>query len=451
MNKLRVAPFGIRGFVGESLPPLVVIDYAAAFATYLDGGRVLLGRDTRGSSPMLHAAVTAGLLSAGCEVLDFGVCPTPMLQQAVPGYGARGGISISGGHNGTGWNSLTLVGADGAFLEPPSGEAVLDSFHARVFLKRGARDQGHVQPVTDFAPAYFAALATHLNVAAIANQHYTVLIDPVGGAGCAFLKPFADMLGVRWVPVNAEPTDYLAREPEPRPRSARPMASFIRHVDGDAGFVCSSDMGRLSIVTETGEPVSEEYTLPLIANHLLQKRTGPVVTNICTTRTVDAVAAQHRVPLVKTPVGQAYVMGKCSDIQGVLGGEGSGSVAIPAFSQAFDGFMMMALILEAMAESGAPLSALLRQLPRYAIVKRQVNCSSREGYRALEAIRDATDFVGAGEINRTDGVRVDWSDGWVHVRASRTQSMVRVIAEAEEEAHAQARATEAIRIIQQAL
>lgn len=451
MNKLRVAPFGIRGFIGESLPPAAVIDYAAAFATYLDGGRILLGRDTRGSSPMLHAATTAGLLHAGCKVLDFDVCPTPMLQQAVSRHDADGAISISGGHNGAGWNSLTLIGADGAFLEPLSGESVLDSFHARVFLKRDARRQGRARPVTDFAAAYFSALANHVNIDAIAREKYTVLIDPVGGAGCPFLEAFAHMLGVRLVPINAQPTDYLAREPEPRPRSARPMASFIRHVNGDAGFVCSSDMGRLSVVTETGEPTSEEYTFPLIANHRLHKQVGPVVTNICTTRTLDAVAGQHQAPLIKTRVGQAYVMGACSDIQGVLGGEGSGSVALPAFSAAFDGFMMMALILEAMAESGAPLSELLRQLPRFKIVKRHVMCGSRDAYRALDAIRDADTFVGNGTMDSTDGVRVDWTDGWVHVRSSRTQSMVRVIAEAEDEACAQERVTEAIQIIQQIL
>ncbi len=451
MNKLRVASFGIRGFVGESLPPVAVIDFAAAFATYLDGGRIVLGRDTRGSSPMLHAAVTAGLLSAGCEVLDLGICPTPLLQYSTQPYAAAGALSISGGHNGAGWNSLTLIAADGAFLDPVSGEAVLDHFHARTFRKCGARDIGTVVPMRDYAPAYFAALAEQVNVAAIEQAGFTVLIDPVGGAGSPFLEAFARTVGVQLVPINARPSTYLAREPEPRPRSALPMASFIRYVKGDVGFVCSSDMGRMSVVTESGEPASEEYTLPLIADHLLPKRSGPLVTNICTTRTVDDVAARHRAPLIKTRVGQAYVMDACTDVQGVLGGEGSGSVAVPTFSQGFDGFLMMALLLEAMAESGATVSALLEQLPRYAIVKRQVDSASREAYRALDAVRDAADFIRDGTVDHVDGIRVDWEDGWVHVRTSRTQQLVRVIAEAKDEAVAHARAAGAVQLIQQAL
>ena len=451
MNKLRVASFGIRGFVGESLPPSVVIDFSSAFATYLDGGRVLLGRDTRESSPMLHAATLSALLSAGCDVLDFGICPTPLLQHAGQRFNAAGAISISGGHNAKGWNAMTLIGADGSVLEPGGGETVLDCFHAREFRKRGGCQLGAVRRVTDVAAPYFDALSSFVNVEAIRAAHYTVLIDPVGGAGCPYLQHFAETFHFHLVPINGEPSGYLAREPEPRPRSALQMAAIIRHVQGDVGFVLSSDMGRLSMVTETGEPSSEEYTLPLIADHWLAKHPGTLVTNVCTTRTLDDVARARGGDVVKTRVGQAYVMAAVADAQGVLGGEGSGSVAVPGFSNAFDGFLMMALILEAMAEGKQPLSHLLQELPRYPIVKRSLACGSREGYRAINALRADRHFIGTGRADMTDGLRVDWDDGWVHVRASRTQQLVRVIAEAVREEVAEERAEESIRIMQQVL
>lgn len=451
MNKLRLASFGIRGFIGDSLPPPVVIDFASAFATYLDGGRVLLGRDTRYSSPMLHSAVVSGLVAAGCEVTDFGVCPAPMLQHAVPRFQAAGAVAVSGGHNTMGWNAVSLIGPDGALLEPAGGETVLDIFHARAFRKQDWRRMGRIEPARGFAEPYFAALASYVNVEAVRAAGFTVLIDPVGGAGCPYLAPFAKALGLHLVPINAAPSGYLAREPEPRPRSAIQMASIIRHVEGQAGFVLSSDMGRMSVVTETGEPASEEYTLALMANHVLAKHPGTLVTNICTTRTVDDVARAHGAEVVKTRVGQAYILSALSDSQGQLGGEGSGSVVLPAFSNAFDGFVMMALILEAMAESGETLSTLLSDLPRYHIVKRSVPCGSRDGYRAIEGVRSSDQIAEADHTDLIDGLRADWRDSWVHVRTSQTQQMVRVIAEAVTADVAEARADDMVRIIQQTL
>lgn len=446
---LRLASFGVRGFVGQSLTPRVIMDFASAFGTFVDGQRVLLGRDTRYSSPMIHAAVTASLVSCGCEVLDFGICPTPILQFSVRRRAAAGAVSISGGHNGMGWNAMTLIGQDGAFLEPGGGESVLDRFHAGDFLRRDPFHLGASQVVSDYFEPYLEALSAVVNRAAIRRAGFTVLIDPVGGAGCPFLEEFAQALGFRLVAINAQPSGYLAREPEPRPRTALQMASFIRHVQGHVGFVLSSDLGRLSLVTEEGEPASEEYTFPLIARHLLTKRPGAVVTNCCTSRMIDDLARQYGVVVEKTAVGQAYVMARLADEQGRVGGEGSGSAALPEFSPAFDGFLMMALILENMAESGARASELVRTLPRYHMVKRRVVCSSRQAYRALETYRERAATLTPRTISLTDGVRIDWDDGWVHARASHTEQMIRVISEASVRATAEQRAEEALRLIGQ--
>ena len=446
---LRLASFGVRGFVGQSLTPRVAMDYAAAFGTFVDGGRVLLGRDTRYSSPMLHSAVTASLLSCGCEVLDFGVCPTPVLQFSVKPYEAVGALSISGGHNQMGWNAITLMGHDGAFLDPSAGEAVLDAFHANDFLSRESARMGAVIPRADFFAPYLKALAALVDREAIRRAEFSVLIDPVGGAGCPYLGDFSREFNLRLVAINGEPSGYLAREPEPRPRSALQMASFIRHVHGHAGFVLSSDMGRLSLVTETGEPLSEEFTLPLLVRHLLRQCAGPVVTNCCSSRMVDDVAAAAGVPLLKTPVGQAYVVARMTDEQARVGGEGSGSAAVPGFSRGFDGFLMMALILELMATSGDPLSALVRTLPRYQMVKKSTACNSRAAYHALEDFAAQADGFGAAGIDQTDGVRLDWEDGWLHVRASHTEQLLRVLSESRTRQQAERRAEEALRLIAQ--
>jgi phosphomannomutase len=449
MKTLRVTSFGIRGFVGESLTPKVLIDFASAFATFVEGGRVLIGRDTRYSSPMIHSAVVSGLLSAGCEVVDFGICPTPIVQFSVVPMKAAGALSISGGHNPMGWNALTLIGSDGSFLSPLGGETVLDVFHAGDFRKEDWQHMGSIRNADDFATPYFEALEKHVNVPAIRKAGLTVLIDPVGGAGCSFLESFAARFGFSLVPINAQPSGYLAREAEPRPRSALQMASIIKRLGGHVGFVLSSDMGRLSLVTEDGEPASEEYTFAVIADHVLGKRTGTIVTNCCTTRTIDDIARNRRATVVKSPVGQAFVVSSLMDEQGILGGEGSGSVALPEFSRAFDGFLMMALVLEAMAEKGHRLSELIKGLPRYHIVKKRVVCDSRKGYHALEILRDRLENQAGGRVDHTDGMRVDWDDGWVHARASQTEQMIRVISEAKNRAVAEQRAEDISRIIEQ--
>jgi len=449
---IRLASFGMRGYIGESLTIRTVMDFAAAFGTFVDGGKVLLARDTRYSSPMLHSAVTASLISCGCEVLDLGVCPTPMLQFSVKPMGAAGGVSITGGHHGMGWNSISLIGADGAFLEPSGGETVLDIFHAGDFLRKRSGQIGGVQVVEGFDQEYFAALASHVDVKSIRNAGLKVMIDPLCGAGCPYLPTFAREMGFNLIAVNDQASGYLPREAEPRPRSALQMASFIRHVSGQVGFVLSSDMCRMSMVTESGEPTSEEYTFAVIADYVLSRKPGVVVTNCCTTQTIDDVAARHGSRVVKTPVGQAFIISALEDELGVIGGEGSGSAMLPAFNRGFDGFLMMALVLEAMAVKQLPLSGLLNALPRYHIIKRSLACGSRTGYGALETIKTRLyEFGDVEGFDMTDGLRINWADGWLHARASHTEQIVRVISESKDRELAEKRADMLLRLIGSAI
>ena len=454
MRTLRLASFGIQGSIGDSLTPEIIIDFAAAFGTFLEGAPVLVGRDTRQSSRMLHSAVLAGLMSAGCDILDFGVCPTPMLQFSTPRYKAAGAISISGGHSPMGNNALQLIGPRGAYIEPIVGETVLDIYHARDFTNAPWNKLGKVRKATDFAAPYFTRLAELLDAAAIRKAAFTVVIDPVNGAGCRFIRSFADTLGLRVLPVNDVESGHLAHDPEPRPRNARQAAALMNHIPAHIGMISSSDMGRLSIVSESGETASEEYTLPIIANHVLSRhqsaaKGGVVVTNCCTTRTVDDVAAKHGATVTKTRVGQAYVSSALADENGILGGEGNGSVALPEFSRGFDAFLMMGLILEAMAVQNRRASELISDLPRYHIVKRQVAGEAQRGYRALDRMAGLDEWRAGGTLTSLDGLRVDWPDGWLHLRASQTAPMVRIISEAQSMPIAEARADKAARLLEQ--
>ncbi len=451
MRTLRLASFGVQGSIGDGLTPDIVIDFAAAFGTFLERAPVLVGRDTRQSSRMLHSAVLSGLMSTGCNVIDLGVCPTPMLQFCVPEHGAAGAISISGGHSPMGINAIQLIGGRGAYIEPVVGETVLDIYHARDFSYAPWNQIGKVSRLQDFSRTYFGRLAALLDVDAIRKAAFTVVIDPVNGAGSPYIRPFAECLGLRLIPVNDVASGHVARDPEPRPRNARQVAALMQHIPADIGMISSSDMGRLSVVSEIGETASEEYTLPIIANHVLAKRTGVVVTNCCTTRTVDEVAKRHRATVVKARVGQAFISSALADENGVLGGEGNGSVALPEFNRGFDAFLMMGLILEAMAVRRATASALIADLPRYHIVKQQVAGETHRGYRALERMAESTEWREDGTLSNLDGLRVDWPDGWLHLRASQTAPIVRIISEAETIPVAEARALTAARLLEHLL
>ncbi len=398
---------------------------------------------------MYHQATLVGLQGAGCRVLDLGICPTPIAQHAL-GHTlqAAGGIAISGGHNREGWNAITLLGPDGTHLDPVAGQTVLDYFHTRSYRQADWKSVGRIDsiPQSEFAEPYFRALRKVLNVDKIREQKFSVVIDPVAGAACAFLEAFSTALDFELIAVNAQPSGYFPREPEPRPRSAKQLASLIQRLGGDVGFLLSSDAGRLSIVTESGEPASEEFTLPLVARHILGKRKGSIATNSCTSRMVDDIAQRHNVPVFKAKVGQAFVSAKALDEQAIVAGEGSGGVSLPAFSPGFDGMLGMGLILEAMAETKQTISQLVATLPHYSMVKWQIPCISRRGYPTLERIKKIISEQ-TRTIDLTDGLRIENANGWVHLRVSKTEQLIRVTSESTSKEQAEQQADEMRRLI----
>lgn len=450
---LRVSVGGVRGVVGQTLTPELMIDFAAAFGTHLGNGQVLVGTDTRDSAEMLKRAVISALLSTGCDVVDLGICPTPMLQWLVPQQKAAGGISISAGHNATEWNGLNFINADGAYLFPQQGEEVLDIFHARDFERKEWNDVGELTEWngTDagvaFSQLYFDALCAHLDAKAIRESKFTVIVDPCNGAGSLFLPDCAKRLGLRLIPINCEPSGTFPHDPEPRPRNARQIAAIMEPVGAHAGFLFNSDMSRVSVVSDVCETVTEEYTFPLVAAHVLSKCRGAVVTNCCSTRTLDEVAAAHGARVIKTPVGPSSICSTLLDEGAVLAGDGSGSVAVAAFSPAMDSFLSMGLILEAMATRQQSLAQLIDELPRYHIVKDKIYCPPAKAHQAVSAVRQHFQQQGS-EVDLTDGVRVDWRDAWVHVRASATEPLVRVIAEATQRGRALEIAADVSNVIQ---
>jgi phosphomannomutase len=437
MEPLKIGITGVRGVVGQTLTPELVVRFAEAFGSYVDGGRVLVCRDPRPSGPMVEAAVTAGLLSVGCEVVDLGICPTPTLQLAVRWLGAKGGISITGGHNPPEWNALKFVRGDGLYLSAIQAEELLDIFHQGA-VERASWDRVATRvEERDAVDHHLEALAARFDAKAVRARRLRVAVD-CGNGSCARLVPrWLEALGCEVLPINDDPSLPFPRLPEPSVATAAQARAIVLAGHADLGLVLDADGERLSLVDETGRPLSEERTLPLAVEAALTRRKGPVVTNVSTTGLVERVAARHGAKVIRTPVGQAFVSEAILEHGAVLGGEGNGGVAVPEVQATHDSAAAIGLLLEHLARTGLSLSALDETLPTLVVRKLAVPVAPRHLFSALQEFREAVGEVEGATVDQTDGVKVLWPDGWVHVRASNTQSLVRVIAEASDAARAQ--------------
>ncbi len=429
MRPLKIGITGVRGIVGETLTPELVVSFAQAFGTYLDGGRVLVGRDTRPSGPMVRSAVISGLLAAGCEVIDLGICPTPTLQLAVRDTEARGGISLTAGHNPSGWNALKFVRHDGLYLDATQAEELLDIVHQGEFEK-ATWDRIHTTIGADNAvPHHVDLLMRAFDVAAIRGRGLRVAVDCCNGATARLVPQWLEAMGCTVLSINDDMTAPFPHRPEPKPETMAQLKAVVRAGGADIGFAHDANGERLGLVTADGTALSEELTLVLAAAIALRDKPGPVVTNISTSRSVDDVAARMGGSVVRTPVGQSYISEAMVEHRAVLGGEGSGGVAVPRILCSHDAAATEGLILEHLARTGRSLAACVADLPRYEMVKLDFPVKPSTIYSMLQSFRDEIEHDHPG-ADFSDGIKVPWPDGWVHVRASQTESLVRIIAEA---------------------
>jgi phosphomannomutase len=436
MNSLKIGISGVRGLVGETFTPELAVGFAQAFGTYLDSGRILVCRDARPSGPMVRSAVLAGLLAAGCEVIDLGVCPTPSLQLAVRWLGADGGVSITAGHNPEPWNALKFVRGDGLYLNALQADELLDIFHQGEFAKAGWENIRSAVVERDAIAHHLEALSRAFDVEAIRARRLTVAVDCCNSS-CSYLSPrWLDALGCEVLSVNDDPEAPFPHAPEPTRRTMAQLRAVVKAGHADIGFAHDADGERLGIVTEDGEILGEEATLPLCAEIQLSREVGAVVTNVSTSAAVERVAARHEgASVVRTPVGQAFISEAMAESRAVIGGEGSGGVIVPRVQLTHDSAAAVGLILEYMARAGAKASELAASLPRLSMLKHDVEVEPNRIYSVLQRVYEELEREGM-PFDQTDGVKVQRPDGWVHVRVSNTESKIRVIAESDTDARA---------------
>ena len=438
-----VSVSGVRGRVGAPLTPELIAGLAAAFGAFMRGergrGPVYVGRDSRTSGPMFLRAVVAGLQSVGVAVIDLGMVPTPTLLLAVRRSDAVGGIGITASHNPAEWNALKLVSGEGVFLDSEL------SARFRTFLSEQDPERAEwdaIPSVTEDPEAWprhlEAILALpHLDVPALRARKIKVAIDCVHGAGGPVMVDLLEALGCSVEGIGMQPDGLFPRDPEPTAANLADLGELVRDSGAEIGLAVDPDVDRLALVDETGKALGEDLTLALAAATVLRRTPGPVVTNLSTSQVVEDVARAYGVPLLRAPVGEVNVARRMQAEDAVVGGEGNGGVILPALHDTRDAPLAAGLILQHIVDEGVSASAAAARWPRYAIVKVKVSFPRDALESAFAALEQDLD---AEVVDRKDGLRLAWParGAWLHVRASGTEPVVRLIAEAgeEEAAHA---------------
>jgi len=432
---LKVSVSGVRGIVGDSLTPQLAARFAQAFGSYLGGGKVLVGQDARASGVMVKNAVFAGLLSAGCQPVEAGICPIPSFLVLTKERDTLGGISVTASHNPENWNGLKFISGEGLYLNFSQIQEFMDIYHQGEFTLIKADDHKAISAVDNPTQAHLKKLLNVLDVSAIRKRQFKVVTDCSGGAGAVLCPEFLDELGCETLWLNATADGIFPHPPEHIPENTLRLCRSVEENHADVGFVQDADADRLAIVDEKGIPLGEELTLALAVQYVLSKKPGPVVTNLSTSQAIEDLARTHDVPLIRTKIGEINVVEEIMRQRAPIGGEGNGGVILPAVHPCRDSFTAMGLTLESMAHTGKAISQLRAEIPRYFMIKDRIAGTPEEANKILRQLK--IKYAKSGEISDLDGLKIDFGDLWVHIRPSNTEPIIRILAESKSERRAQ--------------
>lgn len=435
-RSLRISQVGLRGVVGTGMTATHVLDFAAAFGTFLERGHgVVLGRDPRASGVMIREGVLAALLACGRNIIDLGIMPTPVIQHTIRRLDAAGGISIGASHNAAEWNALKFFGRNAIYLSTAEANELLDIYHLKKFDFAGWDKLGKIRTEDHALDPYLDELASVFNFDAL--RRFRVLVDCCNGTSSLVLQRMNERFGFGFILINEKMQGVaFAHEPSTnKDMVGLQLAPLMKPLHADAGFLFDADSDRVAFATEDGVAVSEETVLPMLADYLLPRCEGKlVITNVSTTALVDEVAARHGGQVVRVAVGRQAAIDALASYrpeQIALAGEGTGAIMMPQFRFVYDGIASMLAMLSMMHERGAQLSEIVASYPMYSILKGQVPLVTQRVPAMFAALREQNKD---GRANVLDGLRVDWPGRWFHVRVSQTEPMVRIICEQKGEA-----------------
>jgi phosphomannomutase len=425
----------IGGHVGEGLSPVDVVRFTAAYATQRraqmpNNNTIVVGRDARLSGAMVDKLVSGTLMGMGYNVVNIGLASTPTTEVAVTGENAAGGIILTASHNPKQWNALKLLNEKGEFLNDAEGKEVLAIAEQEAFDFAQVDDLGkmiekdylayHIQQVLDLKL---------VDKEAIAKKNFTVAIDCVNSVGGIAIPAVLRALGVNnIIELNCDPSGNFAHNPEPLPQHLTEISDLLKEGKADVGFVVDPDVDRLAIICENGEMFGEAYTLVSVADYILSHTPGNTVSNMSSTRALSDVTVKHGGSYSASAVGEVNVTTEMKRTNAVIGGEGNGGVIYPEAHYGRDALVGIALFLSHLAHQDMKVSELRKTYPDYCISKNRIDLTPSIDVDALLAI--VKDLYKNERVNDKDGVKIDFADGWVHLRKSNTEPIIRVYSEA---------------------
>ncbi|MCG8570113.1 MAG: phosphoglucosamine mutase [Spirochaetes bacterium] len=432
---LKSSISGIRGIIGQSLTPQIVLDYVSAFSSILPTGPILIGRDSRPSGDMLLKLVTSVLNALGRDVVDLGIIPTPVVLYGVNQGHYSGGIVITASHNPSEWNALKLINEKGKFLSPEQFGQLNSSLEKKQYQYVEYKQLGEYDTNDQIAEDHIKTIVEFIDHDKIIQQKYRIAVDTVNGAGGTQVIRLLKKLNCKIVPLNIEETGIFSHPPEPTPANLEELSGLIKECQADVGFALDPDGDRLVLADENGEILSEEYTLALVVKHYLEYyRKSGVVINTSSSRLTETVAKQKQVQFWRVPTGEIHVTEKLEETDSLIGGEGNGGIIVPEINKCRDALVGIALILEYLAVTQKKLSDLKKELPEYTFLKEKVNIN-KLNYESIE--KKILFEFNQEQVDKQDGIRIDLPDAWILVRKSNTEPIIRIFVEAENSDRAQ--------------
>lgn len=431
---------GIRGTIGghtgDTLNPLDIVKFTTAYATFIRrsgksaSNKIVVGRDARISGAMVNNVVCGTLMGVGYDVVNIGLATTPTTELAVKMADAAGGIIITASHNPRQWNALKLLNNEGEFLTAADGKEVLDIAEREDFEYADVDHLGHYYEDNSFDDRHIESVLNLrlVDTEAIRKAGFKVCVDAVNSVGGIILPKLLEKLGVEYKVLYGEPTGDFAHNPEPLEKNLSGIMDEMKKGCYDLGIVVDPDVDRLAFISEDGTMFGEEYTLVSVADYVLSNTPGNTVSNLSSTRALRDVTEKHSGVYSAAAVGEVNVTTKMKEVNAVIGGEGNGGVIYPESHYGRDALVGIALFLSSLAHKGCKVSELRASFPEYFIAKNRIDLTPSTDVKAI--LNKVKELYKDEQINDIDGVKIDFADKWVHLRASNTEPIIRVYSEA---------------------
>ncbi len=436
---------GIRGTIGgsagENLTPIEITSFAASYAAFIKKkskkATIIIGRDGRGTGETIKNIVINTLIMSGLDVVDLDLSTTPTVEMIVILEKAQGGIIISASHNPMNWNALKLLNDKGEFLDKEDGDDLIRAITEQDFSFVSYLEQGSISYIKNAMERHVGSILSLdvLDINLIKSQKFKVIVDPVNSTGALALPLLLEALDCQYQMINEEIDGVFNHNAEPKPEHLTELCEIVKRENADIGIAVDPDVDRLAFVDEKGEFIGEEYTIVLAADFILSKQSGNTVSNLSSSRALRDLTHSHGGTYKASAVGEVNVVKEMKNTNAVIGGEGNGGVIYPGLHYGRDGLLGVAFALNHIAEKKQPLSVIKSSYSNYTIVKDKINLPPELDVDNLIKLLESQ--FSEEETNTLDGLKIDFEDGWVHLRKSNTEPIIRVYAESTNKSRAE--------------